>query len=38
MNRATGLGIVGLLLLMAGVGYFRPDFFPGLDAPKFAWL
>ncbi|MEQ1616743.1 MAG: hypothetical protein ABL883_00180 [Terricaulis sp.] len=38
MNRTTGLLIVGALLLLAGVGYFRPDLFPGIDAPKLAWL
>jgi|CXWL01.1.fsa_nt_gi hypothetical protein len=38
MNRTTGLMVTGALLLLGGIGYFRPDLFPGLDVPRLAWL
>lgn len=39
MNRAFGLLVVAALLLVAGLGYFRPELFPGeIDVPRLVWL
>jgi asparagine N-glycosylation enzyme membrane subunit Stt3 len=39
MNRAVGLVIVAALLVVAWLGYDRPELFPGrTDIPQLVWL
>jgi hypothetical protein len=39
MNRWLGLGIVVVLLIVAWIGFFQPQVFPGnLDVPRLVYL
>jgi hypothetical protein len=39
MNRWLGLAVVGVLLLVAWLGFFQPQMFPGnLDVPRLVYL
>jgi asparagine N-glycosylation enzyme membrane subunit Stt3 len=39
VNRWVGAAVVALLLIVAWIGYDRPELFPGnLDVPQLVWL